>query len=204
MTSQLYAAFIVAVTALMLLPGPNVALITANSISYGPRRGLAAVAGTLAAMVVQLAFVGFGLAGILRLAGQTFEILRWAGVAYLLWLGLRAWFAPIEDLAAVRPERGRAVAVFLRGFAVSLTNPKTLLFYAAFLPQFVAGANPARQIWILAATSLAIAAVVDSGWALMASRLRPLLARHGRLKNRLTGAVLIAAGAGLAAARGGR
>ncbi|MGH7022941.1 MAG: LysE family translocator [Caulobacteraceae bacterium] len=204
MTLQLYLAFVAAVTALMLLPGPNVALITANSIAYGPRRGLATVAGTCAAMIVQLTLVGLGLAGALKLAGRAFEILRWAGVAYLLWLGLRAWFAQAEDLAAVRPDLGRVRAVLLRGFGVSLTNPKTLLFYAAFLPQFVSGADPARQIWLLAATSLVIAAVVDSGWALAAARLRPLLSRHGRLRNRVTGAVLIAAGAGLAAARGGR
>jgi threonine/homoserine/homoserine lactone efflux protein len=188
----------------MLLPGPNVALITANSLRYGPRRGLVTVAGTCAAMAVQLTLVGFGLAGTLGLAGRAFEILRWAGVAYLIWLGLRAWFAPTEDLAAVRADLGRPGAVFLRGFGVSLTNPKTLLFYAAFLPQFVSGVQPARQIWLLAATALAIAAAVDSGWALLAARLRPLLSRHQRARNRLTGAVLIAAGAGLALARGGK
>ena len=88
-----------------------------------------------------------------------------------------------------------------RGFVVSLTNPKTLFFYAAFLPQFVTGADPARQMWILAATFVAIAAIVDCGWALLAGRLRPLLSRHARLRGRLTGTVLIAAGAGLALAR---
>jgi len=93
--------------------------------------------------------------------------------------------------------------VFMRGFLVSLTNPKTLLFYAAFFPQFVTGDHPTRQVWLLAATFLALAAAIDSGWALLAGRLRPLLTRHGRTRNRLTGAVLIAAGAGLAAARRG-
>jgi threonine/homoserine/homoserine lactone efflux protein len=204
MTLQLYAAFVLAVTVLMLIPGPNVALIAANSTRYGPRLGLVTVAGVCAAMVVQLALVGLGLAGALKLAGRTFEMVRWAGVAWLVWLGLRAWFEPPENLAAVRPKDGRPCALFAGGFVVSLTNPKTLLFYAALLPQFVSGADPGRQIWILAATSLCIAMVLDSGWALLAARLGPRLTRRGRLRSRLTGAVLIAAGAGLAAARGGR
>jgi len=203
MTLELYAAFVAAVILLMLIPGPNVALITANSVSHGPRYGLLTVAGTCAAMVLQLTLVGFGLADALSVAGRWFAVLRWAGVAYLVWLGVRAWRAPAEPPAEdVAPAPTHAPVV--RGFLVSLTNPKTLAFYVAFLPQFMNGPGQARQIWLLAVTFVVIAAAVDSGWALLAARLRPLLFRHARLRNRLTGAVLIAAGAGLAAARGGR
>jgi homoserine/homoserine lactone efflux protein len=201
MTLELYAAFVGAVTVLMLIPGPNVALITANSVAHGPRYGLLTVAGTCAAMPLQLALTGVGMSEALGLAGRWFAVLRWAGVAYLLWLGVRTWRAPPPDLAAEAQPRS---AVFLRGFLISLTNPKTLAFYVAFFPQFLTGPDPKRQIWLLGATFFAIAAVVDSGWALLAARLRPLLSRHGRLRNRVTGSVLIAAGAGLAAARGGR
>jgi threonine/homoserine/homoserine lactone efflux protein len=202
MTLQLYAAFVASVTVLMLIPGPNVALITAGAVRHGARHGLATVAGTWVAMAVQLALVAAGMTGAMEVAGRWFAVLRWAGVAYLLWLGIRAWLAPAENLAAV--ESRPASGAFARGFLVSLTNPKTLIFYAALLPQFVSGADPVRQIWLLAATSLTIAAVVDCGWALLAARLRPLLTRHESLRNRLTGAVLIAAGAGLAVARGGK
>jgi threonine/homoserine/homoserine lactone efflux protein len=204
MTLELYAAFVAAVTLLMLIPGPNVALITANSVTHGPRYGLLTVVGACAAMPLQLAMVGLGMTEALSVAGRWFAVLRWAGVAYLLWLGIRAWRAAPRSLADVKAEPRSARIVVFHGFFVSLANPKTLVFYVAFFPQFVAGPDPARQIWVLAMTFIAIAAIVDSGWALLAGRLRPLLSRHGVLRNRLTGAVLIAAGAGLAAARGGR
>ena len=204
MTLELYAAFVAAVTVLMLIPGPNVALITANSVAHGPRFGLATVAGTCAAMPLQLALVTLGMKEALGLAGQWFAVLRWVGVAYLVWLGWRAWRTPPEDLAAVTAGPPSARMMIGRGFAVSLINPKTLAFYAAFLPQFVTGPDPARQMGLLAVTFVAIAAIVDCGWALLAGRLRPLLSRHARLRGRVTGTALIAAGAGLALARGGK
>jgi threonine/homoserine/homoserine lactone efflux protein len=204
MTLELYAAFLAAVTLLMLIPGPNVALITANSVAHGPRYGLLTVVGTCAALPLQLTMVSLGMTEALSVAGRWFAVLRLAGVAYLLWLGVRAWRAPPDDLAGVKAEPKSARAMVFHGFFVSLVNPKTLVFYVAFFPQFMTSPGQARQIWLLAATFVAIAAVVDSGWALLAGRLRPLLFRHARLRNRLTGAVLIAAGAGLAAARGGR
>ncbi len=124
-------------------------------------------------------------------------------MAYLIWLGIRTWRTAPEGAGAQQGPPKSARVVFLNGFLISLTNPKTLLFYAAFFPQFVTPDHPAGQIWLLAATFLALAAVIASGWALLAGRLRPLLSRHGRARSRLTGAVLIAAGAGMAAARRG-
>jgi homoserine/homoserine lactone efflux protein len=202
MTPELYAAFAAAVTVLMLIPGPNVALITSQSITHGPRRGLATVAGTSAAMVVQLGLVGLGMTGALAVAGHWFAVLRWAGVIYLVWLGIQTWRSPAAPDGA--DSAYRANRAFVRGVFVSLTNPKILFFYAAFFPQFMSPKDPAAQFWLLAATFLAIAVIIDCGWALLASRLRPLLTRHRTLRNRVTGAVLIAAGAGLAAARGGK
>lgn len=201
MTVELYAAFVAAVTVLMLIPGPNVALITAQSVAHGPRRGLAVVAGTSTAMVVQLALVGLGMTGALAVAGQWFAILRWLGVAYLVFLGVQTWRT--RSTGQIAGPASRADRAFIRGVVVSLTNPKTLFFYAAFFPQFMAGKDAVREFWLLAGAFLAIALIIDSGWAVLAARLRPLLSRHETLRNRLTGAVLIAAGAGLALARGG-
>ncbi len=93
MTLELYAAFVAATTILMLIPGPNVALITANSVTHGPRYGLITVAGSCSAMIPQLAMTTFGMTEALGLAGRWFAVLRWAGVAYLIWLGIRAWRA---------------------------------------------------------------------------------------------------------------
>ena len=193
-----YLAFAAVSTGLILLPGPNVALIVATSLSQGSRMGLVTVAGTSSAMVVQLAATYFGLVVVLTSAAWIFSMLRWAGVAYLAVLGVRALLAQPGPTSA--PPQVRSVRrVYLSGLAVSLTNPKTLLFYGAFLPQFLdPKGDAAMQLLVLSATFLAIAITLDSGWALLAGRLRGRLALRPRLGARLTGASLIGAALGLA------
>jgi threonine/homoserine/homoserine lactone efflux protein len=199
---SLYAAFVLAVIILMLIPGPNVALIVANSVGSGTRFGLLTVAGTACAMVPQLVLTIAGMTAALEQAGQWFEWVRWLGVAYLLVLGIRQWRAAVDDLTQVRPEPRSGARIWLRGFLVSLTNPKTLLFYGAFLPQFVSPDRPlAPQLALLGATCVAGAVVIDSLWAILAGRARHLLAAHGKLRNRVSGGLLMGAGVGLAVAR---
>jgi homoserine/homoserine lactone efflux protein len=198
---DLYIAFVAATTILMLIPGPNVALIVANSVGHGTRYGLLTVAGTSAAIVVHMVLTVIGLAALLGSLGAWFEWVRWIGVVYLLWLGIRQWRAPAVDLSAARPQPRSRRAIVLRGFVVSLTNPKTLLFYGAFFPQFLSRERSVGELLLLAASFVVIAVTIDSGWALLAGRVRFLLARHGRLRNRLSGGLLIGAGLGLAAAR---
>jgi homoserine/homoserine lactone efflux protein len=199
---QLYAAFIAATVVLILIPGPNVALIVANSVAYGSWYGLLAVAGTSSAMVIQLALTVLGMTTLLAALADGFEALRWIGVAYLVYLGLKAWRGPAVDLTKVRPEPRSLRAIYLRGFLVSLTNPKTLLFYGAFLPQFVTpGASLTGQLAALSGTFLVIAVVLDGAWALLAGRFRTALAVNAKFRNRLTGALLLGAGVGLAFAR---
>jgi len=202
MSLSLYLAFVLSVSILMLIPGPNVALIVANSIAHGARYGLMTVAGTSAAMVLQLGLTGLGMTALLGELSRAFDVLRWVGVAYLLWLGVSAWRAAPTDLSRAAPGPKAARAIFWRGFFVSLTNPKTLLFYAAFFPQFVdPRASAAAQIWLLAATFVALAVLLDGCWALLAGRFRGALAINGRLRNRLTGGFLTAAAFGLALAK---
>ena len=199
---SLYLGFIAAVTVLMLIPGPNVALIVANSVAHGPRYGLLTVAGTSTAMILQLGLVALGMTQFLGLLGSWFELLRWIGVAYLLYLGVMQWRAPAVDLTKTRPERKSPRAMFTRALLVSMTNPKTLLFYGAFFPQFVAPERAfAPQVVLLSVTFVALAVLVDGSWALAAARARHLLATRGRLRNRIAGGMLIGAGAALAAAR---
>jgi homoserine/homoserine lactone efflux protein len=195
----LYATFIAACVVLMLIPGPNVALIVANSVAYGTRYGLLTLAGTSSAMVPQLLLVGLGMAALLGNLGSWFEVLRWVGAAYLVFLGIRQWRAPPQDLARVAAQPRSARRIYLRGLLVSLTNPKTLFFFGAFFPQFVASGRPAGpQIVVLSLTFLVVALLLDGVWAMAAGRLRPLLAANGRLRNRITGGVLIGGGVGLA------
>jgi homoserine/homoserine lactone efflux protein len=198
----LFLAFVAAVVVLMLIPGPNVALIVANSVAYGPRYGLLTVAGASSAMVLQLALTALGMTELLGALGVWFAYLRWLGVAYLLCLGVMQWRAAPVDLTATRAEPKSIRAIYLRALLVSLTNPKTLFFYGAFFPQFVSASRPAgAQIAALSATFLILAVLIDSGWAFVAGRARGLLASRGKLRNRISGGVLIGAGAALALAR---
>lgn len=199
---DLFAAYVTAVIILMLIPGPNVALIVANSLAHGVRYGLLTLAGTASAMVVQLGLTALGLAQVLGAMGSWFGAIRWIGVVYLFYLGIREWRAGPADLSKTAPQPKSPYAIALRGFVVSMTNPKTLFFYAAFFPQFLDKTHDmGMQILILSVTFVLIAGVVDSGWALLASRAKGLLARRPRLRNRLTGGFLMGAGLGLAAAR---
>jgi homoserine/homoserine lactone efflux protein len=200
--THLYLAFIAATAVLMLIPGPNVALIVANSIRFGSRFGLLTVAGTSSAILVQLALTVLGLSAALGALAAWFDWIRWLGVAYLVFLGIRQWCSAPVSIALAPPSTHSAAGLYGRGFAVSLANPKTLLFYGAFFPQFIsAGADALPQSLVLAATFLALAVAIDGSWALLAGRARFVLARHGRLRNRLSGGLLLGAGLGLALAR---
>jgi homoserine/homoserine lactone efflux protein len=198
---SLYLGFVLASTILMLIPGPNVSLIVANSIAYGTRHGLLTVAGTSSAIVVQLAFATLGLTATLDMLAGWFEWVRWIGVAYLVYLGVRQWAAAPIDLTRTRPQPRSVRVIALRGFLISLTNPKTLLFYGAFFPQFLSPDAPmVRQVMLMSLTFLVVAVTLDTGWALLAGRVRGVLAIRGRLRNRLSGGFLIGAGIGLALA----
>lgn len=204
MPIDLYLAFVLASVVLILIPGPNVTLLVATSLAYGARRACATLAGTSAAIALQLVVTVLGMTSLLALLASGFEWLRWAGVIYLIWLGVRQWRAAAVALEDVDPPAVAARGLFWRGFLVSATNPKTLLFYAAFFPQFVDPASaPGPQLVLMSATFLALATLLDGGYALLAGRLRHLFRsrRRARLRNRITGSLLIGAGLGLALAR---
>src|SRR5438876_3923631 len=172
MPLDLYLAFVLACVVLIVIPGPNVALIVANSVAHGGRFGLLTVAGTSSAVVVHLTLTVLGASVVLNVLAASFDWLRWAGVAYLVWLGIAAWRAPAADLAKVGPQPRSARPIFARGFLVGLTNPKTLLFYGAFLPQFITpGPTVSDQLLLLAVTFLRCAIVLVCDWSLLAARL---------------------------------
>ncbi|MCP5150924.1 MAG: LysE family translocator [Chromatiales bacterium] len=204
MALDLYLAFVVASAVVILVPGPNVTLLVAQSLALGPRRAAWALAGTSIAMALQLLVVWAGIGVVLEAVARWFEWLRWLGVAYLVWLGLRHWRAAASpETAGLRfaPGRRRLLA---RGFLVSATNPKSLLFFAAFLPQFVDPARDASpQLALLCTTFLALAVVLDGAWMIAGGRARGLLSRPGWVawRERLSGTLLLGVAAGLALAR---
>jgi threonine/homoserine/homoserine lactone efflux protein len=107
MAIELYLAFVAAVVVLMAIPGPNVALIVANSVAHGTRFGLLTVGATSSAVVVHLALTVIGATAVLSFLAASFDWLRWLGVAYLVYLGISAWRAPMTDLAQTKPQAVR-------------------------------------------------------------------------------------------------
>ena len=181
-----------------MIPGPNVALIVANSVRFGFRMGATTALGVTCGNAIQLALVVLGMAAIIELAAEALTWIRWAGVAYLVYLGIRTWNTPADDLSTVRA----APAVFWRAVMIAAINPKTLLFIAAFLPQFVVvDGGPLGHPTTVAAVFLAVLLAGDLVWALMADSARQLLDRCATTRNRITGGFLVAAGVGLALSR---
>ena len=188
---------IAATLLLVSFPGPNAALIVANSLRGGLRSGFVTVFGTTLGVAMQLGLVVLGLAALVELAADLLQWLKWAGVVYLVWLGVQTWRSPEDDLSGVRPQP----AVFWRACAVAAANPKTLLFNAAFLPQFVGQGTTTTQMMVVAGVFLTVLMLGDLLWALFANAARPLLNRISGLRNRVTGAFLVLAGVGLALSR---
>ncbi len=193
-------ALIAATAVLIVIPGPNVALIVANSLRYGYRYGLITVLGTTLGVGLQLAFVIGGFAVLLDLAASALIWIRWLGVAYLVFLGIRIWKEPASDLDEVAPGMGNLT--FLRGVGLAVINPKTLLFNAAFLPQFVGQSlHITTELLVLSTIFLITLGIGDSLWVAFAGSARKWFRKIGRLRNRIAGGFLIGAGVGLALAR---
>ncbi len=205
MSVETYVAFVLATTVLMLMPGPNATLIMSNSIARGARVGLFTVLGGSVAISLHMLLVCVGLVSLMAALGHWMEWIRWAGVFYLLWLGWRAWRANAAAEAA-GPTVRDARRGFWQGFMVATTNPKLLLFYAAFFPQFVSlEAAPWTQLLLLCATFVTIQVVCDCAYAVLAGRLAHRLRgpRGVYWRQKLTGAFLVGTGIGLAMARRG-
>lgn len=204
MDLHLYLAFVIATAVLVAIPGPTVLLVTSIALRRGTRAGLTAVAGSTSAAALYVAIIVAGLAPLVALVGESFAVLRWIGVAYLVYLGVRAWFG--RDTASVSLPATSAAAArsFGQGFLTTLTNPKLLLFLTAFFPQFVDPVAPLlRQFLILAISFVLLLGALDTCWILVAS------AAGARLKNprtrqfcdRLGGSMLLAGAASLAFVR---
>jgi homoserine/homoserine lactone efflux protein len=200
MNWQLFSAFLVITIVLLLTPGPVVTLVIATGATKGVRAALATVAGTSSGFAVLLAIIAFGLGWVLNHAVAVFEILRWVGAAYLVFIGVQAWRG--AGRMESKPLNDRAH--FGRGFLVALSNPKTIAFFTAFLPQFVDPTLPVeRQLGVMCAVSVLLAALCDSGWAIAAGLGRTWFTRASRAKflGRLSGLVLIGGGVWLSLAR---
>jgi len=199
---DLYLAYLLACVLIAIIPGPTVTVIVANSLRHGTRAGLLNVAGTQLGLAMLMATLAVGLTSVIAAMGWIFDWLRYAGAAYLVWLGwklLRSPAALAEPGAAPAPKGG----FFLQGFVVMLSNPKALLFFGAFIPQFVdPRGNYAAQIVLLGLTAMAVALVSDGSYAVLTGRAGAALSKSkARLVSRASGIFLIAGGIWLALTR---
>jgi len=202
---ELFAAFCAAAIALVLLPGPVVTLVVANSLKHGTRTALYSVTGASTGNAILIVMAAIGISSILAVISDVFEIIRWLGAAYLVYLGVREWRdrgAVLEDGQAAPARPGKVL--FWQGVLIAITNPKAILFYIAFFPQFIDPTLAAApQLAAMTVAFIVIAFVFDSIYAVMAGRLRGYLAdrRRARIRSRLTGVLLVGTGIGLALAR---
>ena len=199
---RLLACF-AATPVMTLRPGPAVMLAVAHALSHGWRRALMTVAGATLGVGVQLAITLAGMASFMLVLAHLFEWLRWAGVAYLIYLGFRHWRA---DAGGAGAATGDGRSLFLQGLVVTIANPKSLLFMVAFFPQFIdPDSSLALQVSIMVPTFLAITFVFTGLWAVAAGQAGRFFqsSRGARIGNRLSGGLMIGAGLGLALARRG-
>lgn len=196
----LFSAFLAASLVLAVTPGPGVLYIVARSLAHGRRAGLASVAGVALGNLGNALLAAWGLAALFTLSSAAFLAVKLGGALYLIILGVRILLGARGDGARTAPAgRGHA---FRDGVVVALLNPKTMVFFAAFLPQFMTPAAPAAgQGMLLGALFVAIALVTDTAYALVAASVTPVLDRAAGLRawsRRLSGGVLV--GLGLLAA----
>ncbi|SHO43709.1 LysE family translocator [Desulfopila aestuarii] len=205
MEIQVYAAFVIATAIMIALPGPSVLLTVAHSISFGSHRALATVAGATVGIAVQLFVAALGLASLLNGVAVVFEWLRWCGAAYLVYLGIKQWRGASEPLRFETTTVTKS-HLFVQGVVVTIPNPKSLIFIAAFLPQFIDVARPVGlQFAIILPTFLVITFAVTSVWALAAGKMSGFVQSQKAFKTvfRTTGGLMILSGVGLALARRG-
>ncbi len=167
MTLEAYIAFCLAAIAIVIVPGPTVTIVIANSLKHGARAGLLNVAGTQAGLLVWMAIAIAGLASAITYMGVWFDVLRIAGAAYLIWLGIKLIRSKgqLTAAAATAPRGG----FFFQGFVVILSNPKVLLVFGALIPQFISkDGDYLNQLVLLGLSFMVIATVFDSLYAFAA------------------------------------
>jgi len=202
MTLQTWWLYLGAVVLIACTPGPNVLYVTTRSIRFGFGGAMTGMAGCLLALAVMLAGSIAGVSAFMLAVPTAFEVLKYAGAAYLIFLGIQMWRAPVDFEPLAASPRGTAsrVALLRGGFLVGISNPKLLIFAAAFFPQFIAPSAPwAPQFALLAATFLAVESFFYVTYALSGRRLATQLMRGAWLRrfNRVGGVIFAGFGCAL-------
>jgi threonine/homoserine/homoserine lactone efflux protein len=202
MSLQFYLAYVLACFIVVIVPGPTVTLIVANSMTHGTRAGLINIAGTQLGLAVMMGIVLVGLTSFIATMGYWFDWLRFAGAAYLVYLGFKLIRSPGALGDPKQTPRPR-IGFFWQGFLVLMSNPKALLVFGAFIPQFVdARGDYVPQVILLGVTAMVVAGLFDSIYAILAGRARNVMSgKRVRIVSRVSGGLMIGGGLWLALAR---
>ena len=201
MTFDHWLAFAAASAVLLAIPGPTVLLVVSYALGHGRRLAAPTVAGVALGDFTSMTASMFGLGAVLTASAELFTVLKLVGAAYLIYLGVRLWRAPVQRDDALDPavERGgQPWRVFLHTYAVTSLNPKSIIFFVAFLPQFLDAAHPlAPQLIVFEATFLVLATANAAAYALLATAARRGVRKPSvqRAVNRTGGTLLIGMGA---------
>lgn len=206
--------FAAAALALLVVPGPSVLYIVARGVEGGRSAGLVSMLGVPAGALVHILFAAVGLSAVLASSATAFSIVKWAGAAYLVWLGLRLVLSRDENEARFSVSAGtgrqKLSRAFAQGVVVNVFNPKTALFFLAFLPQFVDPSSGAAwaQIAVLGLTFVALAVCTDGLYALLSGTAAGWLRSKGtgfrRGQRLFSGGVYVALGLATAVSGGGK
>lgn len=197
MSVEHWLAFAAASWVLLMIPGPTVLLVVSYALGHGRRPAAAIVAGVGLGDFTAMTASMLGLGALLATSAAVFTVLRWVGGAYLVYLGVKLWLAPVAAEADVPAPAARPGRMLAHAFAVTALNPKSILFFIAFVPQFIVADAPLwPQVAVLEATFVTLAVVNAALFALLAARARTAL-RTPRLRrgvNRSGGTLLVGAG----------
>lgn len=204
MAMQTWWLYVTAVFLISGTPGPNMLHVMVQSIHHGPRRALFAMAGLMSAVLLCLLASAAGLGALLKASPALYDLLRYAGVAYLVWLGIKAWRAPVGAAANDPHTRRSARSLYGAGLATGLSNPKLIIFAAALFPQFI---DMHRPFWLQLGILVASFVVIETCWygvyafggRSLAAWLAP--ANRQKLFNRATGVMFIGFGGALLGSR---
>ena len=204
MSLHVWWLYVTAVFLISATPGPNMLHVMTQSIAHGPRKAMMTMAGLMSAVLLCLIASALGLGALLKASPRLFDLLRYAGVAYLVWLGIKAWRAPVSAGGSIATQPQSAGALYGTGLLTGLSNPKLIIFAAALFPQFIDTDRPfAIQLAILVVSFVVIESFWYSVYALGGMRLKRWLepANRQQMFNRGTGVLFISFGGALLGAR---
>ncbi|TWG67433.1 LysE family translocator [Aminobacter sp. J44] len=197
MSFETWAAFAVASAIMLAIPGPTILLVVSYALSHGRRVASATVAGVALGDFTAMTASMLGVGALLATSATLFTVLKWIGAAYLVYLGIKLWRAPVGDGAIPQAEKEtNARRIFLHAYVVTALNPKSIIFFVAFLPQFLDPAAPALTQMVVFETTFVILATLNAAaYALLASMARGAIRKPSvqRIVNRTGGSLLIGA-----------